>query len=45
MNGPFYPENNVTRESLLAYAARCREQADRPAESRARALPPHQSIS
>jgi len=26
-NGPFYPERNITRESLLAYAAKCRLEA------------------
>ena len=25
--GPFYPEKNITRESLLAYAAKCRAEA------------------
>jgi len=27
-NGPFYPERGITRESLLAYAARCRRELD-----------------
>jgi hypothetical protein len=25
--GPFFPEKGITRESLLAYAAKCRQQA------------------
>ncbi len=28
-NGPFYPDRNITRESLLAYAAKCRLQVER----------------
>lgn len=27
MEGPFYPELDITRESLLKYAVKCREQA------------------
>lgn len=27
--GPFWPERNITRESLLAYAAKCRAKAER----------------
>lgn len=27
-NGPFYPERNITRESLLAYAVKCRDSAE-----------------
>lgn len=27
--GPFFPENGVTREMCLAYAARCREAIER----------------
>ena len=26
--GPFYPEKDITRESLLAYAAKCRREAE-----------------
>jgi hypothetical protein len=28
-NGPFYPEKNITKESLTAYAAKCREDAEK----------------
>jgi hypothetical protein len=28
-HGPFYPENGVTREMCLAYAARCRAAIER----------------
>ncbi len=27
VDGPFYPERGITRESLLAYAADCRRKA------------------
>lgn len=27
--GPFYPDRGITAESLLAYAAKCRAQAER----------------
>ncbi len=27
VDGPFYPEKGITRESLLAYAAACRSKA------------------
>jgi hypothetical protein len=27
--GPFFPERGITRESLLAYAAKCRAAAER----------------
>lgn len=28
-SGPFWPERGITRDSLLAYAARCRAGAER----------------
>jgi hypothetical protein len=28
-NGPYYPERGVTRETLLAYAAKCRAKVER----------------
>lgn len=28
-NGPYYPERGITKETLLAYAARCRAAAER----------------
>jgi len=31
--GPFYPDRDITRESLLAYAAECRATAARLAQS------------
>jgi len=27
-NGPFYPERGITKESLLAYAKKCRQEAE-----------------
>ncbi len=30
--GPFYPERGITRESLLAYAAKCRAKIERYAD-------------
>lgn len=37
-HGPFYPERGITMESLRAYAATCREQAQHPAKSLDEAL-------
>lgn len=28
-NGPYYPERNITQESLLAYAVKCEGMAER----------------
>lgn len=32
-NGPFYPERGITKETLLAYAAKCRQDAEKPIPS------------
>lgn len=29
-SGPFYPEKGITRETCLAYAAKCRKEAEEP---------------
>lgn len=29
-SGPYYPEKGITRESLLAYAAKCFDDAGKP---------------
>lgn len=29
INGPYYPERGISRESLLAYGAKCRIEAER----------------
>ena len=38
VNGPFYPERGITRETLLAYAQDCRNQLGNPEESLGHAL-------
>lgn len=30
VNGPYYPEKGLTRETLLEYAAKCRRDAELP---------------
>ena len=37
-HGPLYPERNITRETLLAYAQRCRTDAQRPGATLREAL-------
>jgi hypothetical protein len=39
VNGPFYPESGVTRDMLTAYAAECRQKAEKPTETMPRIDP------
>lgn len=38
ITGPFYPDRDITPQTLRAYALHCRQQADRPEESLRKAL-------